>query len=546
MNSNKLIIFDLDGTLYKLKGGSFSSSELNKEMLKNAAKYIQVKLNKSREEASEILKNIKIEYGENISIALEEKYNLDRYEYFDYVWDIDPKNLIIKYDNLENILMRMSKEYQFLLTSDAPRKWIENVLKELNIDSFFEGKILSGEGNKRKVFGNRFTYIAKEYNIKPEQIVAIGDQEESDIIPAKQLGFKTIYINKENKSDVADISIKDTKYLEAAFSFLFSDIMKNKYYNYAIEVLGIKEPHKAIVLSGSSDAIVFKYGNWIYKSSSTKESEEELVIYNNFKKKIGSDYELVFPYFEIVNSNEDMLLYKLDFIGEYNLEDYLLSPKLCDDTITQKIYGGVLRNISTIYNASYTKNKSVMDDFFVELIKAIEQNMKKAQLLNKKSINFLCKIKKNKEIFTNNATGSLAHKDLTAGNIIINLKNSNPVRFIDPRKALPYLDESFSMGNVSVDLAGYYVTILRKEMEHRELFGDSSLINAKILIEQEIEDYINKKIINRQLLDLVVFFWYSVYLACKCEYCTSKKRKWLYDEMKSGYDVYLKKIEEYI
>jgi hypothetical protein len=322
--------------------------------------------------------------------------------------------------------------------------------------------------------------------------------------------------------------------------------MKNRYYNYAIETLNIKEPYKATVLSGSSEAIVFKYGNWIYKSGSIKEAEEELAIYNNFKNKLGPDYESVFPYFETVKFNEDILLYKLEFIGEYNLEDYLLSPKLCDDTITQKIYSGVLKNISTIYDASYTEDESVMDDFFVELIKAIEQNVEKAQLSNEKSIKFLRKVKKNKKIFINNAIGSLAHKDLTAGNIIINLTKDNPVRFIDPRNAMPYLDKSLCMGNVSVDLAGYYVTILRKEMEHRELFSDSSLMNAKILIEQEIESYINRKIINRQLIDLTVFFWYSVYLACKCEYCTSKKRKWLYDEMKDGYDVYIERIEKYI
>ena len=47
MNKNKLIIFDLDGTLYKLDGGSFLNSKLNKKILKNVVKYIQKKLKKN-------------------------------------------------------------------------------------------------------------------------------------------------------------------------------------------------------------------------------------------------------------------------------------------------------------------------------------------------------------------------------------------------------------------------------------------------------------------------------------------------------------------
>jgi len=217
MNKNKLIIFDLDGTLYKLDGGSFLNSKLNKKILKNVVKYIQKKLKKNKKEAEIILKKIKKKYGENISIGLENDFKINRYDYFNFVWDIQPSQYIKKYPNLKKILAKLNKNYEFVLMSDAPCIWINNVLNELDINIFFKNKIFSGEGNKRKIFNNRFDELIKKYNFKPEQIVTIGDQEESDIIPAKKLGIKTIYINNK-KSKIADVSIKNLENLESIFN----------------------------------------------------------------------------------------------------------------------------------------------------------------------------------------------------------------------------------------------------------------------------------------------------------------------------------------
>jgi putative hydrolase of the HAD superfamily len=221
IQKDKLIVFDMDGTLYKLKGGTFLDSKLNKKILENVIKFIQLKLKKDEKEAREILNGIKEEYGENISIALEEKFGLDRYDYFNCVWNIESRKYIIKYSNLEDTLVRLTKEYKFILMSDAPKIWIEKVLKELNIERFFNGNILSGEGGKRKIFGNYFSNLLKEYNLKPEKVVVVGDQENTDIIPAKKLGINTIYINKNTKSEFADVNLVDINNLEKEIINLF-------------------------------------------------------------------------------------------------------------------------------------------------------------------------------------------------------------------------------------------------------------------------------------------------------------------------------------
>jgi len=58
----------------------------------------------------------------------------------------------------------------------------------------------------------------------------------------------------------------------------------------------------------------------------------------------------------------------------------------------------------------------------------------------------------------------MVHKDLTVGNVVINLEN-NLSYFIDPRISLPYLNEKEKHGNIAIDLVGYYISVLRKDME---------------------------------------------------------------------------------
>ncbi len=222
MKKSKLIIFDLDGTLYRFRNGSFSGSGLQKIILRNALKFIRKKLKKTKKEAEKILDDIKNKYGEDISIAIEKEYGILRREYFDFVWNVDAHQIIEGEENTKKILKKLNKKYEFLLVSDGAYVWIQNALKELGVENLFEGKILSGDGNKRKSLGNRFTEISERYSFLPKNIVVVGDQEKTDIIPAKKLGFKTIFVNENRISNDADINLKNLENLEFEVDGLFS------------------------------------------------------------------------------------------------------------------------------------------------------------------------------------------------------------------------------------------------------------------------------------------------------------------------------------
>lgn len=217
----KTIIFDLDGTLYELKGGSYDKSPLKTKILNNAQKLIKDELKVDNKTAISILKNILNKYNNEISIGLEKEYKINRYKYFSTVWNIPTRNIVNMPKNLNNIILSLSKKYKLILLSDAPKVWINNVLIEMNIIKYFKNNIYSGEGNLRKGFNNSFINITKILKINPKDCISVGDQEHSDIIPAKKIGIKTIFISKNTYSKIANRSIKSINELPITLTGLF-------------------------------------------------------------------------------------------------------------------------------------------------------------------------------------------------------------------------------------------------------------------------------------------------------------------------------------
>lgn len=217
---NKLFIFDLDGTLYTFHGGSFKKSSLKRAVWAKALKFIANRLAANNAESKKIFKKIRLMYGENISIGLEKEYGISRFDYFEYTWKLPAKEFINKNSAVKGIITRLSKNNKVIVLSDAPKVWINSVLKELGLYSLLKNNIRSGEGDTRKIFGNAFEAIVKEFDFDASDCAVIGDQEETDIIPAKKIGLKTIFVGKKT-SKFADSTINDISEVESAVENIF-------------------------------------------------------------------------------------------------------------------------------------------------------------------------------------------------------------------------------------------------------------------------------------------------------------------------------------
>ena len=190
--NQQIIIFDMDGTLYQLDGenNGYSGSTLESKVNQNIIKYILKKENTSIDQTMEIFK-LAISDKIGASQFLSKRYQISRSEYFNTVWNINPKNIINNYQMTIKTISNIPSEIKLILLSSSPKIWIDKAIDYLGIKDKFK-TIYSGEDFDFKT--EIFEKLAKIYS--PKNITSIGDQENTDIQPAINLGFKTLLIKK--------------------------------------------------------------------------------------------------------------------------------------------------------------------------------------------------------------------------------------------------------------------------------------------------------------------------------------------------------------
>ncbi|MFA5184061.1 MAG: HAD family hydrolase [Patescibacteria group bacterium] len=203
----KTIIFDLDGTLYRFGNGSYHGSRLERVVLKKAEKYIGARLSKAPDAARLILQEIIGKYREEISLGLETEFGLNRDDYFRTVWDIPARGLVRREKALRETLLKLQEKYRLVLLSDSATAWILNVLRFLEVQDIFQSHIFSGEKDVSKSLLNAFPEIVRRLRTAPADCIVVGDQEATDIIPARSIGMKTVFIHPVRESRVADLNI---------------------------------------------------------------------------------------------------------------------------------------------------------------------------------------------------------------------------------------------------------------------------------------------------------------------------------------------------
>lgn len=201
----------MDGTLYQFdkgQGQTFTASRFYTDLRNNVYSFFMDRRGISSEEAMAEYERIKELYNGEVSLGVEAEYGIDRYDFFENTWDFNPEGYIEKDTDLPEMLDQL-KGRVALLTA-APRVWAVNVLAYLNIDDAFEGRLYTGEPDDRKPNPRVFQRIADDFSVPTASVFSIGDQEESDIIPARSLGMKTILIGS-SQNTVADYQAADVK-----------------------------------------------------------------------------------------------------------------------------------------------------------------------------------------------------------------------------------------------------------------------------------------------------------------------------------------------
>lgn len=198
MKKYKYIILDFGNVLaYPVSGHWFITNKFMEFIDVNVMDY--EKINKAVSKFSDILswKVVTLEEEENLF------YNFYKnlFNELNYNVDDDVINEIVKnftydskkcnlYDGVVNELDRLSKKYKLLLLSDNWPCGIE-IMKDNDIDKYFDKMYISSVYGYTKSEGVFFDYPIEEYDIKPGEALFIDDNEKLlDVAVSKGLDVK--------------------------------------------------------------------------------------------------------------------------------------------------------------------------------------------------------------------------------------------------------------------------------------------------------------------------------------------------------------------
>jgi FMN phosphatase YigB (HAD superfamily) len=198
MNKIEGIIFDLDGSLYAFDNGTaetFSQSRFSRQIGQNCIRFFQDRFDLNEVEATRRFKDLVDRFEGEVSLGLEKEHGILRSEYFEATWDLDPAEFMQPNKELAATLRQVTVRRALL--SAAPNIWITKALAHLQLTEVFTPAIFNGEPDIRKPNPEAFLQVAKFWNIAPENILAIGDQEKTDILPAQAVGMRTLRIGND-------------------------------------------------------------------------------------------------------------------------------------------------------------------------------------------------------------------------------------------------------------------------------------------------------------------------------------------------------------
>ncbi|HMQ09544.1 MAG TPA: HAD hydrolase-like protein [Candidatus Nanoperiomorbaceae bacterium] len=207
MNKLQAAVFDMDGTLYQFpEGATFSESPLGVAVRQNTADFLSREFKLSDEAAWNRYDELLRRYDGEMSLGLEREFGINRMRFFDETWDIDPENIIVPEPGLREQMERL--DIQCALLTAAPRVWAKRAIGYIGIANLFGDNIITGEPDIRKPNPEVFRQIMDKVGSVASQTVSIGDQDFSDIVPAKQLGMRTVRIGQDENS-VADLQARN-------------------------------------------------------------------------------------------------------------------------------------------------------------------------------------------------------------------------------------------------------------------------------------------------------------------------------------------------
>ena len=189
----KVIIFDLDGTLYK-------SDKIRQKFAEAAyhtmAKFKNISIEEAKKMIEERRAQLQKETGHSPPYTLTLRwYGLPiDYWHKENIKFFDPRDYLAKDEKLKKILIQLKKRHRLAILTNNNDVQAERILEALDIKDFFDKVFTYYSFKLLKPDPNFLKKAAQELGVKPEECLVIGDRYNVDLDPAKELGMQTFEV----------------------------------------------------------------------------------------------------------------------------------------------------------------------------------------------------------------------------------------------------------------------------------------------------------------------------------------------------------------
>lgn len=209
-----LVIFDLDGTLYRFDGcgsdDAVFATKFYQEIERKTIDFIAGALSVPCKTAAKIREDLFERYEGSISIGLEREFRIGMKKYFASTWNIDPEGYVSPDPRLRPLLSAIDCK-KALLTL-APQVWAGPVLEKLGIDDLFDD-MWFGDESIRKPNPRAYIRATKSAGVSPERTMIVEDEPQY-LKPAKDLGMTTVIVGSR-RAPFIDYNIQEICQLTA-------------------------------------------------------------------------------------------------------------------------------------------------------------------------------------------------------------------------------------------------------------------------------------------------------------------------------------------
>ena len=183
----KMLVFDQDGTLYS------SENDLILETRKRTKHWLSNKLKKDLKEIDELYEKLPKKYANPYLGFCSLGCSID--EYMSEVFDKIEPGEFLDFNQMLYSFFKQNKQLKALVTFSSPNYTIK-LQETLKLKDFYD-RILYVKDFETYSKGQCYEQLAKEFNIKCEEMCIIGDNYYNDILPAQQLGCETVLISSK-------------------------------------------------------------------------------------------------------------------------------------------------------------------------------------------------------------------------------------------------------------------------------------------------------------------------------------------------------------